>query len=58
MIPTYIIRVEIKLNELTFNQCINEVEKELSIEQQMLNRNENINLILKRNIVRNIYFLI
>lgn len=58
MIPTYIIRVEIKLNELTFNQCINEVEKELSIEQQMLNRNENINLILKRNIVRNISFLI
>lgn len=51
LVPTYITKVEFKLNEMTFNQCMNEVEKELNIEQQMFNRNENVNLILKRNIV-------
>lgn len=55
MVPAYIKRVEFKINEITFNQCINEAEKELNIEQQMFNRNENVNLILKRNIVRGIY---
>jgi len=48
-------RVEYKLNEMTFNQCMNEAEKELNIEQQMLSRNENVNLILKRNIVSRDY---
>lgn len=51
MVPTYITRVEFKLNEITFNQCMNEVEKELNIEQQMFSRNEDVNLILKRNTV-------
>jgi len=51
-------RVEFKINEITFNQCINEAEKELNIEQQMFNKNENVNLILKRNIVSGIYFII
>lgn len=55
MVPAYIKRVEFKLNEITFNQCINEAEKELNIEQQMFNRNENVNLILRRNIVSVIY---
>jgi hypothetical protein len=58
MVPAYMKRVEFKLNEITFNQCINEAEKELNIEQQMLSRNENINLILRRNIVRVIHFII
>lgn len=51
MVPTYITRVEFKLNEITFNQCMNEAEKELNIEQQMFSRNEDVNLVLKRNIV-------
>jgi len=51
-------RVEYKLNEMTFNQCMNEAEKELYIEQQMLSRNENVNLILKRNIVSRDYLKI
>jgi len=55
MVPEYIKRVEFKLNEITFNQCINEAEKELNIEQQMFSRNENVNLILRRNIVSVIY---
>lgn len=58
MVPAYMKRVEFKINEITFNQCINEAEKELNIEQQMFNRNENVNLILKRNIVSEIYFII
>lgn len=58
MVPAYMKRVEFKINEITFNQCINETEKELNIEQQMFNRNENVNLILKRNIVSEIYFII
>jgi len=58
MVPAYMKRVEFKINEITFNQCINEAEKELNIEQQMFSRNENVNLILKRNIVSGIYFII
>lgn len=59
MVPAYITRVEFKLNEITFNQCMNEAEKELNIEQQMFSKNENVNSILKRNIVSNInYFII
>jgi len=58
MVPAYMKRVEFKLNEITFNQCINEVEKELNIEQQMFSRNENVNFILRRNIVSGIYFII
>lgn len=57
MVPAYISRVEFKLNEMTFNQCMNEAEKELNIEQQMFSRNENVNLILKRNIVSFIYII-
>lgn len=34
---------------------MNEAEKELNIEQQMFSRNENVNLILKQNIVSYIY---
>lgn len=58
MVPAYITRVDFKLNEITFNQCMNEAEKELNIEQQLFNKNENVNSILKRNIVRCIYFLL
>lgn len=63
-VPAYVTRVDFKLNEMTFNQCMNEAEKELNVEQQMLSRNENVNSILRRNIVsRNanfsvIFFLI
>lgn len=57
MVPEYITRVEFKLNEMTFNQCMNEAEKELNIEQQMFSRNENVNSILKRNIVSYIYLI-
>lgn len=57
LVPEYITKVEFKLNEMTFNQCMNEAEKELNIEQQMFSRNENINLILKRNIVSYINFI-
>lgn len=56
MVPAYITRVDFKLNEITFNQCMNEAEKELNIEQQLFNKNENVNSILKRNIVRCINF--
>lgn len=56
MVPSYITRVDFKLNEITFNQCMNEAEKELNIEQQLFNKNENVNSILKRNIVSCIYF--
>jgi len=44
------------MNEMAFNQCMNEAEKELNIEQQMFSKNENVNLILKRNIVSDINF--
>lgn len=57
MVPEYITRVEFKLNEMTFNQCMHEAEKELNIEQQMFSRNENVNTILKRNIVSYIEFI-
>lgn len=57
MVPAYITRVDFKLNEITFNQCMNEAEKELNIEQQLFSKNENVNSILKRNIVSYIYFL-
>lgn len=36
---------------------MNEAEKELNIEQQMFSRNENVNLILKRNVVSGINFV-
>lgn len=36
---------------------MNEAEKELNIEQQMFTKNENINVILKRNIVRYIFII-
>lgn len=57
MVPAYITRVDFKLNEITFNQCMNEAEKELNIEQQLFNKNENVNSILKRNIVSYFYIL-
>lgn len=56
MVPAYMTKAEFKLNEMTFNQCMNEAEKELNLEQQMFSRNENINLILKRNIVNSLRF--
>lgn len=51
MVPAYVTRVDFKLNEMTFNQCMNEAEKELNVEQQMLSRSENVNSILRRNVV-------
>lgn len=46
--PTYLLHLEFNLNEENFNQMVKEIEKELQLEQQALNRNEDIELISQR----------
>lgn len=47
--PAHIIRLQFNIDESTFNQSIREIEKEIQTEQQALNRNEDVDSILRRN---------
>lgn len=47
--PLHLIKLEFRSDESAFNQTIQEVEKELHLEEQALNRNEDVDSILKRN---------
>lgn len=47
--PLHLMRLEFRLDEATFNQYIKDIEKEISLEQQALNHNEDVDSILKRN---------
>uniref|UniRef100_A0A182SV94 Calponin-homology (CH) domain-containing protein n=1 Tax=Anopheles maculatus TaxID=74869 RepID=A0A182SV94_9DIPT len=49
-IPLHLLKVEFRLNELTFNGCANDIEKELNAEEQAFNCNENFEAILQRNL--------
>lgn len=46
--PQNLIHLQFNLNEENFNQAVKEIEKEIQIEQQALNRNEDIELISQR----------
>lgn len=46
--PQYLIHSQYNLNEQNFNQLVKEIEKEIQLEQQALNRNENIDSISQR----------
>ncbi|XP_055538750.1 muscle-specific protein 300 kDa isoform X3 [Wyeomyia smithii] len=48
-IPCHILKLEFKTNEITFNNCIHEIEKELNAEEQAFNHNANYETILQRN---------
>lgn len=45
----HVVRLEFRLEESNFSHCIKDVEKELHLEQQALNKNEDIDSILRRN---------
>lgn len=47
--PLHIVKLEFRIDEQKFNQYLKELEKELNIETQAFNRNENIPAILSRN---------
>ncbi|CAD6999864.1 unnamed protein product [Ceratitis capitata] len=47
--PLHLLKLEFRLDESAFYQTLQEVEKELHLEQQALNRNEDIDSILRRN---------
>lgn len=47
--PLHLMKLEFRLDETTFNQYIKEIEKEVNIEQQMFNKQENIETIIVRN---------
>lgn len=46
--PLHLIRLEFRLDESSFNYYIKEIEKQLNIEQQAFNKQENINAILSK----------
>lgn len=46
--PQHLIHLQFNLNEENFNQAIKDIDKEIQLEQQALNRNEDIDLISKR----------
>lgn len=48
-IPLYRLKLDYLLNEIAFNSSINEVEKEINFEEQALNKNEKLEVLLKRN---------
>ncbi|ETN58450.1 calmin [Anopheles darlingi] len=48
-IPLHLLKVEFRLNELIFNGCVGDIEKELNAEEQAFNCNENFEAILQRN---------
>lgn len=47
--PPHLMRLQFNLDEATFNHAIKDIEKEIQAEQQALNRNEEVEAILKRN---------
>ena len=47
--PLHLIKMEFRLDESIFSQYIREIEKEIHLEQQAMNKNEDIESILKRN---------
>lgn len=47
--PQYLIHMQFNLDESTFNQAVKDIEKEIQNENQALNRNEDIESILRRN---------
>lgn len=47
--PLHLMRLEFRLDETTFSQYIKEIEKEINSEQQMFNKQENIETIIVRN---------
>ena len=47
--PMHLMKLEFRLDETTFYQYIKEVDKEIHLEQQALNRNEDVDSILQRN---------
>ncbi|KAL5279677.1 hypothetical protein ACFFRR_003964 [Megaselia abdita] len=47
--PLHLMRLEFRLDETSFNQYIKDIEKEISLEQQALNHNEDVDSILHRN---------
>lgn len=46
--PQHIVHLQFNLDETTFNQGIKDIEKEIQIEQQALNKNEDIQVISQR----------
>lgn len=47
--PLHLMRLEFRLDESTFNHLLKDVEKELNLEEQALNKNEDVDSILRRN---------
>nr|XP_016945201.1 nesprin-1 isoform X29 [Drosophila suzukii] len=47
--PLHLLKLEFRLDENAFYQSLKDVEKELQLEQQALNRNEDVDSILQRN---------
>lgn len=47
--PLHLQKLEFRLEEHNFNQYLGDIENEIHLEQQSLNRNEDIDIILKRN---------
>ncbi|XP_033150837.1 nesprin-1 [Drosophila busckii] len=47
--PLHLLKLEFRLDENAFYQTLKDVEKELQLEQQALNRNEDVDSILQRN---------
>lgn len=47
--PPHLMRLQFNLDETNFNHAIKDIEKEILAEQQALNRNEDVEAILKRN---------
>jgi hypothetical protein len=51
-------RLEFRLDEAAFNQYVKEIEKEIHSEQQAFNKHEDVEVILARNRVRKIIFML
>lgn len=47
--PLHLMRLEFRLDESTFNHYMKDIEKEIHLEQQALNKNEDIDSIMRRN---------
>lgn len=47
--PLHLMRLEFRLDESTFNQYIKDIEKEINTEQQLFNKQQNIESIIVRN---------
>lgn len=47
--PLHLMRLEFRFDETTFNNYVKEIDKEIHLEQQAFNKNENVDAIMKRN---------